>query len=73
MNETVVRASGGTAAAIETRIEKSERFGDARGGWRRRASRWVLEEAAQVWAFSEAARREIEDEAGRLEAFLAEP
>src|SRR5438105_6612459 len=27
-------------------------FGEARGGWRRAASRWVLEEAALVWAFS---------------------
>jgi glycosyltransferase involved in cell wall biosynthesis len=34
-------------------------FGEARAGWRRRASRWVLEEAAMVWAFSESARREI--------------
>ncbi|MEO6008097.1 MAG: glycosyltransferase [Vicinamibacteraceae bacterium] len=34
-------------------------FGDARGGWRRSASRWVLEQAALVWAFSESARREI--------------
>ena len=34
-------------------------FGEARGGWRRRASRWVLEQAALVWAFSESARREI--------------
>jgi hypothetical protein len=34
-------------------------FGEARGGWRRRASRWVLEQAAMVWAFSESARREI--------------
>jgi glycosyltransferase involved in cell wall biosynthesis len=35
------------------------RFGDARGGWRRHASRWTLEQAALVWAFSESARREI--------------
>ena len=34
-------------------------FGEARGGWRRAASRWVLEHAALVWAFSESARREI--------------
>jgi glycosyltransferase involved in cell wall biosynthesis len=34
-------------------------FGEARGGWRRRASRWVLEQAALVWAFSESAHREI--------------
>ena len=34
-------------------------FGDARGGWRRAASRWTLEQAALVWAFSESARREI--------------
>jgi glycosyltransferase involved in cell wall biosynthesis len=34
-------------------------FGEARGGWRRPASRWVLEQAAMVWAFSESARREI--------------
>jgi glycosyltransferase involved in cell wall biosynthesis len=34
-------------------------FGDARRGWRRTASRWTLEQAAWVWAFSESARREI--------------
>ena len=34
-------------------------FGEARGGWRRAASRWALEAAALVWAFSESARREI--------------
>ena len=34
-------------------------FGEARGGWRRTASRWTLEQAALVWAFSESARREI--------------
>ncbi len=34
-------------------------FGEARGGWRRAASRWALEHAALIWAFSEAARREI--------------
>jgi glycosyltransferase involved in cell wall biosynthesis len=34
-------------------------FGEARGGWRRRASRWTLEQAALVWAFSESARQEI--------------
>ncbi len=34
-------------------------FGEARGGWRRRASRWVLEQAALVWAFSESSRRDI--------------
>jgi len=34
-------------------------FGEARGGWRRSASRWALERAALVWAFSESARREI--------------
>lgn len=34
-------------------------FGEARGGWRRVLSRWVLEEAALVWAFSAAARQEI--------------
>jgi glycosyltransferase involved in cell wall biosynthesis len=35
-------------------------FGEARGGWRRAASRWVLEQASLVWAFSASARREIE-------------
>jgi glycosyltransferase involved in cell wall biosynthesis len=35
-------------------------FGEARGGWRRAGARWTLEGAARVWAFSEAARREIE-------------
>jgi len=34
-------------------------FGEARGGWRRTASRWTLEAAALIWAFSESARREI--------------
>jgi glycosyltransferase involved in cell wall biosynthesis len=34
-------------------------FGEARGGWRRAASRWTLEGAALVWAFSESARREV--------------
>ncbi len=38
-------------------------FGEARGGWRRAASRWVLERAEVVWAFSESARREIESRA----------
>jgi glycosyltransferase involved in cell wall biosynthesis len=38
-------------------------FGEARGGWRRRASRWALEQAALVWAFSESARREIAERA----------
>lgn len=34
-------------------------FGEARGGWRRVASRRVLEGASMVWAFSDSARREI--------------
>ncbi len=34
-------------------------FGEARGGWRRGVSAWALEQAAQVWAFSEAAAREV--------------
>ena len=46
---------GGHGRAPRARIG----FGDARGGWRRAAPRWVLEAAALVWAFSESARREI--------------
>ena len=48
-------------------------FGDARLPWRRAVARWILEGAAGVWAFSDAAAREVAIVAPRASVRVVPP
>ena len=48
-------------------------FGDARLPWRRAIARWILEGAAGVWAFSDAAAREVAGVAPRASVRVVPP
>jgi len=48
-------------------------FGDARLPWRRAVARWILEGAAGVWAFSDAAAREVASVAPRASVQVVPP